>query len=99
MVKVILLIIFLLLLMLPVLGSGGQEVVLDFLPFGEAKTLSLGSVMLLFAGYGMLAMGLFGLLDRMELSLKNRKMKKQITAMEAELVNLRDIVTQDQEPS
>lgn len=99
MVKIILLIVFLLLLMLPVLSNGAQPVTLDFFWFAEDRTFSLGSVMLMFAGYGMVAMGIFGLLDRMELSLKNRKMKKQIATLEEELTGLRDIVTRDQEPS
>lgn len=99
MTKTILLIIFLLLLMLPVLTSGGQEVSLDLLIFGSERTFNLGSVMLLFAGYGMAAMGLFGLLDRMDLSLKNRKMKKQITLLEAEVSQLREIATLDQDPT
>lgn len=99
MVKVILLVVFLLILMVPVLLSGGQEVMVDFLPIQAGKSLSLGSVMLMFAGFGMLTMGLFGLLDRMELSLKNRKMKKQITALEVELGQLRQMVTLDQDPS
>jgi len=99
MTKIILLIVFLLLLMLPVLASGGQTVLVEFLPFQAEKELTLGSVMLLFAAYGMLAMGLFGLLDRMELSLANRKMKAQIAKLESELIQLRDIVTQDQDAS
>lgn len=99
MIKIILLIVCLVVLILPVLLSGGQEVNIDFLPFMEPQTWSLGSVMLLFAGYGIFVMGLFGLMDRMELTLKNRKMKKEIARLEEELGELRQIVTLDQGPS
>jgi len=99
MIRAILLIVCLVVLILPVLLSGGQQVTVDFLPFLAERTWTLGSVMLLFAGYGIFVMGLFGLMDRMELTMKNRKMKKEIADLEAELGELRQIVTLDQEPS
>ena len=96
MVKAGLILFSCLVMLLALITNGAQRVVLDpslYPPFN----VPLGLVMLAFFVMGACLCLLLALIDRAELTSKNRRLTKQLGQLETELSSLRQMMTVEQE--
>jgi len=85
-------VLFVFLLCVPAFWSDGQEIDLLLLPWMRLEQWPLLGVILIFFSYGVGATILIALLDRSQLTQKNRQLSKRLKLAEKELSSLRQIM-------
>ena len=94
MVKLLIILLFYVYLLIPALSGSNQSVKVTFLPWLDPVIIPVGHSFLLFAGLGTVITILVALIDRADLEIKNRKLSKQLRALEEEAGELRQKVAE-----
>jgi uncharacterized integral membrane protein len=97
MIRFVVILLFYALLLIPAILSGAQIVELQWAPFADPISIPFGYAIWMFAAYGGLVVMSIALLDRAQLASQNRKLRKRAAAMEAELTQLRTLITMENE--
>ena len=97
MIKIVLIWIFYLFLLFPAFSAGNTDVNIQLLPGTRPVTMTLSSVVLLFASAGILVTVILALIDRAQLKAKNRQIQKEMASLQEELQSLRHMVTMERE--
>ena len=97
MIKVVMIWLFFLYLLIPAFFSSGTEVLIQFWPFSEPVTMSLSSVVLLFAAMGVAMTLGWALIDRTQIMVKNKKLHRELEKSREEIQSLRQLMTMERD--
>jgi len=75
--------------------SSGQEIFFKTFPGGEMMRVTFSTIAFFYTGLGLLAALLIGLLDRMALTIKIKKIEKEKQLLSAKCGELKSLLSED----